>query len=89
MEYIQILKQDSHQVIELRLSGQSWKEIKSNNKYTSRLRKSDTYIDCVVEKINDTGLESFESICLEKGKSITNYLCRLFGINRSDIGTVS
>ena len=86
MSYNLILQEESREAIRLRVQGKSWKEINSNIKLVSGLRKSDIYVGCVVEYIKLVGLKFFEEKLLNRNKPLINYLEELFGIRKEMMG---
>ena len=83
-QYINILTEESNQLIDLRLEGLTWKEIKLNHKtYIPNTRKTDTYINCAVKRIDKIGLDTFKK---ENKISTVKHLSRLFGISKLQVG---
>lgn len=87
MGYIETLEFESNKVIELRIQGETWKTIKEEYEgYIYDLRKTNTYIRCVSQKIKQIGLQYFYSNCRRKDKCIVKHLCRIFGIYYDQAG---
>lgn len=84
------MENESYQAIDLRLQGKTWKDIKSNyNKHINGLRTTETYTECVIEKIEEIGLNFIKNESSLKKKSIIRYIQDLFGLDRINIGVVA
>ena len=84
-----ILRDISFEVIGSRSQGITWKSMKDiYGVHIRTLRKSDTYLSCVSEIINEIGLQNFERICKNESKTIIEYLQKVFGIKKCQIGEV-
>ena len=86
MQHIKILKAKSLQAINLRLKGHPWEGIKLENKYILELRKSNVYLNCVIEKVNSIGLNFFKQNAIKEDVPLHSYLSQLFGLGRRQIG---